>query len=221
MFDDLLGETLHPARVDYAAARRDWEAWFDAHPLPVNAALDARLAAPETRAGFLPVCRARGYFHLPTVEFACALAHALRRLPGPYLEVGAGQGALARAVRAAGVPLVATDGGGWWPDGSLPNVERRDLPDALAAYCPGTVLVVWPPRDSDWPAQLRAAPSVQAYLIVGDGPGGMTGDSATWAGAAGWRRAWLPRLGALGRCRLDADGARHTRVLRVRRVASP
>ncbi len=221
MFDDLLGETLHPARVDYAAARQGWETWFDAHALPANAALDARLAAPETRAGFLPVCRARGYYHIPTAEFVDALAGVLRSLPGPCLEAGAGQGTLARAVRAAGVPLIATDNGTWWPDGLPPDVERRDLADALAAHRPGTVLIVWPPRQSDWPARCRAAASVRAYLLVGDGPRGMTGDAATWAGAAGWRRASLPRLAALGRCRLDAEGGQYTRVLRVRRATMP
>ena len=150
--DTLLGETLAPARVDYATARGAWEAWFDAHPLPTNAALDERLAQAETRAGFLPVCRARGYYHLPTAEFVRALVRLLRSLPGPYLDVGAGQGAVARAVRAAGVPLIATDDGTWWPEGLPPDVERRDLANALTAHRPGTVLTVWPPRESDWPA---------------------------------------------------------------------
>lgn len=220
--DELLGETLTPARVDYDAALQGWEAWLDAHPLPTNAALDARLADPLTRAGFVPVCRTRGVFHLPTAEFVRALAAVLRRLPGPYLEVGAGQGTLARAVRAAGVPLIATDDGTWWPDGLPDDVERRDFAGALATHHPATVLAVWPPRVSDWPARFRAAGetplgSVRAYLLVGDGPRGMTGADAAWIVSAGWRTFSLPRLAALGRCRLDADGGRHTRVLLARR----
>ncbi len=217
MFDELLGETLTPARVDYTAARPQWEAWFDAHPAPTNGALDARLADAGTRVGFVPVCRARGYFHLPTAEFVAALAGALRRLPGPYLEVGAGQGALARAVRAVGVPLIAADDGAWWPDALPPDVARMDVQTALTHHAPGTALVVWPPRNTHWPALFRATGSVCAYLIIGEGAGGMTGDDAAWAEAAGWSRTWLPDLAALGRCRLDADGTHHTRVLLVRR----
>lgn len=221
MFDDLLGETLAPVRVDYVAARRAWETWFDAHPVPTNAALDARLMDAGTRPGFVPVCRTRGYFHIPTTEFAHALAAVLRRLPGPYVEVGAGQGTLAQAVNIAGTRLIATDDGTWWPDNPavhMAEVERAEVPAALATHTPGTVLAVWPPRDTDWPALFRASPSIQAYLLIGDGTGAMTGNTATWAGATGWRRVWLPHLAALGRCRLDADGTHHTRALLVRRV---
>jgi hypothetical protein len=217
-FDTLLGESLSPARVPYDAAGRAWAEWLAAQTLPANAALDARLAEPETRAGFVAVCRARGIYHLPTAEFVVALAHALRRLPGPYIEIGAGRGDLARAVRAAGVPLIATDDGSWWPDGLPNDVAQRDVAAALTHFQPGTVLCVWPPSGTDWPADLRACPTVRAYLIVGADPRGMTGDAATWSGATGWRRHWLPHLAALGRCRIDADGALHTRALLVRRA---
>lgn len=216
--DALLGETLAPARVSYEAARRDWEAWLDANPVPMNAALDARLADPGTRAGFVPVCRARGLFHIPTVEFVTSLARTLARLPGPSVEIGAGRGILARAVRAAGVPLIATDDGSWWPDGLPDDVARCDLAAALDRFQPGTVLCVWPPRGADWPAQFRAAPSVRAYLLIGDGPHGLTGSGATWNSASGWRRSSLPALAACGRCRLDADGPPQTQAMLVRRT---
>jgi hypothetical protein len=216
-FDALLSESLSPARVPYDAASRAWEEWLAAHPLPTNAALDARLAAPETRAGFVAVCRARGIFHLPTVEFVAALVALLRRLPGPYLEVGAGRGDLARAVRAAGVPLTGTDDGSWWPDGLPGDVACCAVATVVARYEPGTALCIWPPRGTNWPAQFRACPCVRAYLIIGADQRGMTGDAAAWAGAPGWRRTWLPRLAARSRCRLDAEGERHTRALLVRR----
>lgn len=215
--DALLGESLAPARVAYDAARREWEAWLAAHPLPANAALDARLAEPATRAGFVPLCRARGIYHLPTTEFVAALTALLRCLPGPWVEVGAGRGDLTRAIRAGGVPIIGTDDGTWWPGDAPDGVARCDVEDALARYRPATVLSVWPPRGTDWPARFRAAPSVRVYLLIGDGPRGMTGSEMSWAGAPGWRRRWLPRLAALGRCRLDAEGGRHTRVALVRR----
>ena len=215
--DALLGETLAPARVSYDAAMRDWEAWLAAHPLPTNAALDARLADPGTRAGFVALCRARGIYHFPTVEFVTALVSLLRRLPAPYLEAGAGRGDLARAIRAHGVPIVATDDGTWWPESLPDDVARCDVAAALARYQPGTVLCIWPPRGSDWPAIFRAASSVRSYLVIGDGPRGMTGSAETWTSTAGWHRRSLPHLATLGRCRLDADGALHTRALLVRR----
>ncbi len=213
----MLGESLSPARIPYDAAGRDWDAWLGTHPLPTNAALDARLADATTRAGFVAVCRERGIYHLPTVEFVVALARTLRRLPGPWLEVGAGRGDLAWAVRGAGVPIVATDDGSWWPAPLPDDVIRCDLHAALARFQPATVLCVWPPRGTDWPAMFRSCASVQAYLLIGDGSRGMTGNPATWAGDKGWRRHPLPRLAALGRCRLDAEGASHTHALLVRR----
>src|SRR5205823_5631208 len=146
---------LAPARVSYDVAVREWEAWFAAHLLPTNAALDARLADPATRAGFVPICRARGIYHLPTAEFVIALTAALRRLPGPWLEVGAGQGNLARAIRERGVPVIATDDGTWWPNPLPDDVARCDVAAALLRHRPGTVLCVWPPRDADWPALFR------------------------------------------------------------------
>jgi hypothetical protein len=219
--DALLGESLAPARVSYDAAMRDWEAWLAAYPLPTNAVLDARLADPGTRAGFVAFCRARGIYHFLTVEFVAALASRLRRLPAPYVEVGAGRGDLARALRANGLPIVATDDGAWWPDSLPDDVARCDVETALAHYHPGTVLAVWPPRMSDWPALFRAAPSLQSYLLVGDGPRGMTGNAAAWGEAPGWRHRWLPRLAALGRCRLDADGTPQTRTLLARRDDAP
>ncbi len=213
----MLGESLAPARIPYDAAGRDWDAWLDAHPLPTNAALDARLADATTRAGFVAACRERGIYHLPTVEFVAALAHALQRLSGLWLEVGAGRGDLARAVRNVGIPIVATDDGSWWPALLPDDVTRCDLHIALARFQPATVLCVWPPRDTDWPAVFRSDASVRAYLLIGDGPRGMTGLSTTWAGDKGWRCRWLPRIASLGRCRLDAEGAPHTRALLVRR----
>lgn len=216
--DTLLGESLTPPRVSYDAAGRDWTAWLAAHPLPTNAALDARLADPATRAGFVAVCRAAGIYHLPTVEFVSALARILKRLPEPWLEVGAGRGGLARALRAAGVPITATDDGAWWLDPLPPDVERCAITDALQCYQPRTTLCVWPPRGTNWPALFRAAPSVRAYLLIGDGPRGMAGDAASWESAAGWRRRALPQFAALGRCRLDAEGTFHTHALLVRRT---
>lgn len=218
--DTLLSESLAPARVPYDVALRDWEAWRAAHPLPTNADLDARLADPGTRAGFVTLCRSRGIYHLPTAEFVIALAALLRRLPAPCLEVGAGRGDLARAIRACGVPIVATDDGTWWEEDLPEDVARCDVSAALESYRPGTVLSVWPPRATDWPARFRAAPSVRAYLLIGDGARGMTGGAAAWAGAAGWRCRWLPRLAALGRCRLDAGGRTHTRTLLFRYLMS-
>ncbi|MDQ6833311.1 MAG: hypothetical protein M3008_07930 [Chloroflexota bacterium] len=216
--DTLLSESLAPARVSYDAAGLDWIVWLSAHPLPTNAVLDARLADPTTRAGFVAFCRTQGIYHLPTVEFVSALAGILKRLLEPWLEVGAGRGSLTRALRAAGVPITATDDGAWWPDPLPDDVERCAITDALQRYQPRTALCVWPPRETNWPALFRAVPSVHAYVLIGDGPRGMTGDAASWSGALGWRRRALPRLAALGRCRLDADGPLHTHALLVHRA---
>ncbi|MFQ5895791.1 MAG: hypothetical protein ACE5JJ_08275 [Nitrospinota bacterium] len=68
------------------------------------------LRACERGEGWLPHCIERGIFVLPTRELAEALAGVIRTLaPRLLLEVGAGRGALARALRECGAQLIATD----------------------------------------------------------------------------------------------------------------
>src|SRR5207247_924817 len=83
----------------------------------------------------------------------------------PVLEVGAGRGDLARALRERGLPVVATDDGSWldgrrsWP-GALPtDVEPLPYATALARYQPGIVLCAWMPLGEDWTPAFRPRPA--------------------------------------------------------------
>jgi hypothetical protein len=110
---------------------------------------------------------------------------------GPVLEIGAGLGTLGRLLRAAGVDCISTDAKPWKRD---TEVEAMDAEAALSAYPGRTVLCAWPDYQSGWLTDLlaRFAPG-QHLLLVGEGPGGCTGDDALFEVLAGWTRKPMPR----------------------------
>ncbi len=160
-----------------------------------------------------------------TREFVEALAARLRASSGaPVLEVGAGRGDLARALRGCGVPVVATDEGSWldgrlrWPRGVPEGVERLDYRAALARYRPGIVLCSWMPQGEDWTPAFRACPGVREYVLIGEEPGGSTGTRASFEAPPPWRRASLDGIARHGFTRNPDRGFR-TAVYRFWRAA--
>lgn len=183
--------------------------------LPPEVMLRAALGAcGRGTARLMPLDWGRRHFvhQFLTREFVVDLAAFLERSPGPVLEVGAGRGDLARALRRWGVPIIATDGGSsldgrlQWPRGVPDDVELLSYTAALARYRPACVLCAWMPLGEDWTPAFRACPSVRAYLLIGEGPGGCTGSAAAFQVAPGWKRTKLVRLGARGLTR-NADRA--------------
>lgn len=90
------------------------------------------------------------------------------------LEVGAGNGALTHFLRTEiqqleveGVTLVATDQGSPSISPVLP-VEELGYKEALGTYNPDIVLASWMPYGHDWTYAMRATPSVQEYILIGD-----------------------------------------------------
>jgi hypothetical protein len=150
-----------------------------------------------------------------TREFVDALADHLHSLnAAPVLEVGAGQGDLARHLRSRGVPIVATDDGSWldgrygWPQGLPADVVRLAYTDALRQYQPATVLCCWMPFGEDWTPAFRACPSVRAYVLVGEALGGSTGTRQAYSAPEPWRRESLDAIAALGITRNVEYGSR-------------
>jgi hypothetical protein len=102
----------------------------------------ARLAVEERGEGWLLHCEREGIFQFPTAEWVDALAWTISSLGAERpVEVGAGRGALGRALRERGTPLILTDpqGAGAGPHGAC-GVEALDAPTALSRHQPDFVL---------------------------------------------------------------------------------
>lgn len=158
-------------------------------PLPYAAAI-GRLAAEELREGWLVFCEQQGVYQLPVIEWLDALAEEISGLaPRTPVEVGTGDAAIGRALRAGGVNLRLTD-----PAGGC-GVEPLDARGALAAYAPDFVFSCWLPFDSGAERLILRAPSLRWYLAVAQTGPGYAGGEALWS-APGWRAR---ELGAVNR----------------------
>ena len=102
------------------------------------------------------------------------------------LEVGAGCGALAHhlAARLHGWARVVATDNGREPAAAATNVERVervDAEEALRRHAPQLVLCSWHPSGLDWTREMRSAPSVIEYVLLGEADGSTCGDGwATW-----------------------------------------
>ena len=196
--------------------------------LPEEAAVQSLLAACGAGAARLvPLEWGRQHFvhQFLTREFVEALAARLRASGGaPVLEVGAGRGDLARALRGRGAPVIATDEGAWldgrrrWPRGLPADVEPLDYRAALERHRPAVVLCSWLPQGEDWTPAFRACPSVREYILIGEEPGGSTGTRASFDAPPPWRRTALDDVARAGITR-DAERAFRTAVYRFSRSA--
>ena len=107
--------------------------------------------------------------------------------PAGVVELGAGTGYWARLLHDRGVDVVAYDR---WPPGSGANhfvdddvawyPVRAGDQGMVAAHAERTLLLVWPTWNETWPADAAAefhSAGGTTLVFVGEGPGGLTGDS--------------------------------------------
>lgn len=123
-------------------------------------------------------------YGIPTDEALDAIAAAS---PAGVVELGAGTGYWARLLHDRGVDVVAYDR---WPPGTGNNrfvddwvawfpVQAGDE-HGLVAHAERTLLPVWPTWNEAWPGDAVAAihrAGGTTLVFVGEGPGGLTGDS--------------------------------------------
>lgn len=191
-----------------------WRAWLLRYywnaPVPPTSAAVATVAAEHPLSS---LCDDLPLYQLWTQESVAALAawirgHGLKRV----VEVGAGDGRLARWLRPL-VPdttLVATDSGAWRTIHPLAPVERCDARLAPRAYDADAVVSSWMPYGVDWTPAWRRAPSVRAYVLIGEGPFGCVGRESAWAPAPGWTVDDLVGFERHAWCRTDAHHPSHS-----------
>lgn len=124
-------------------------------------------------------------FEIWTAEYIDALAaHLAARLqdgPGVVLEIGAGDGYLAKflrdRLRAKEISVYATDIDS--PEDGA-EVEALECEQALLAYQPDVVISSWMPDCTEWTGGFRATPTVEEYIVIG--APALCGTRLTWEG---------------------------------------
>lgn len=102
--------------------------------------------------------------------YSLALVEALSRMIASRicLEIGAGDGTLARFMKAQGVRIVATDNHSWESSMTYPDwVIELDACEALKSCSPEVVICSWPPAQNDFERFVFNTPSVQLYIVIG------------------------------------------------------
>lgn len=118
------------------------------------------------RKRLMPLVQPRGIYCF----YSQALIEALTEMIASRscLEIGAGDGTLARFLKNRGVQLTATDNHGWSQAVQYPEwVVKLDAREALSAYTPEVVICSWPPSQNDFERDVFITPSVQLYIVIG------------------------------------------------------
>lgn len=127
-------------------------------------------------------------YGIPSGEALALIADAS---PDGVVELGAGTGYWARLLHDRGVDVVAYD---LRPPDDGANESFDAAPswfpvrpggfDAVGVHPERTLLLVWPTWDESWPGDAAAcfhAAGGRRLVFVGEGPGGLTGDSVLHA----------------------------------------
>ena len=84
------------------------------------------------------------------------------------LEVGAGDGTLAKFLKNAGINIIATDDHSWSHKISFNNeVIRMSAAEALGKFSPTVVLCSWPPPGNTFERLIFGTNSVTTYVVIG------------------------------------------------------
>lgn len=114
----------------------------------------------------MPLVQPRGiycFYSQELISELCALIGG--RL---CLEIGAGDGTLARFLADKGIQICATDDYSWRHAIEYPQtVERLNAKQALVKYQPQAVICSWPPPGNAFEQKIFSARSVELYIVIG------------------------------------------------------
>lgn len=98
------------------------------------------------------------------------------------LEIGAGDGTLARFLAEKGVRVRATDDHSWNHAIQYPEtVERLGAKQALVKYQPECVICSWPPAGNTFEQKIFSTRSVELYIVIGSRHGFASGNWHSYA----------------------------------------
>jgi hypothetical protein len=118
------------------------------------------------RKRLMPLVQPKGIYCFYSRELIDALAKIIRGRK--CLEIGAGDGTLARFLKERGLQLIATDSHGWDKAVQYPEwVLKLGAKEALSASKPEVVICSWPPAQNDFERHVFNTASVQMYIVIG------------------------------------------------------
>jgi hypothetical protein len=160
--------------------------------VPSHEQVLAELAETEMAEGWLARCEDAGQYVALNAPFVRTLAGVLQALgAAPVLEVCAGDGSLAAALRYSGVEVIATDVQP--PTHALTSVEPISADEALRRYRPRVVLGSFVPVDADVDQRVLDSPEVWEYVVLNARLGGEFGAPCLWT-HGGWTRTPLGKV---------------------------
>ena len=114
----------------------------------------------------MPMAESHGVYCFYSKDFVTGLAELIG--DSSCLEIAAGDGALARFLRARGTNVVATDDYSWSHRVTFPgDVEKLDALAALQKHTPRIVICSWPPAKNTFERHVFEADSVDRYILIG------------------------------------------------------
>jgi hypothetical protein len=144
----------------------------------------------------MPLVGPRGIYCFYTRELVRALTHLVDGRA--CIEIAAGDGTLARFLRAAGTPVAASDDRSWshvvrYPD----DVEDASAATALARTRPAVVLCSFPPPGNDFERLVFETASVELYVVITSRHRFAAGDWSAYEAQGGFEWEASPELARL------------------------
>lgn len=153
-----------------------------------------------------PLLWQRSYL-MPLVErqgiycfYSRALVRGLAELIDgrPCLEIGAGDGTLARFLAAEGVDVVATDDFSWGQHVTYPkDVRQTPAREALRTFRREVVLCSWPPPGNPFERLVFQARQVRRYVVIGSRERAAASNWQAYEEQEAFERREEPRLSRL------------------------
>jgi hypothetical protein len=114
----------------------------------------------------MPLVQPKGIYCFYTKELVRELCALIGKRS--CIEIGAGDGTLARFLLAEGVRIRATDNHSWTHTIKFPeDVENLDARRALEKYQPQAAICSWPPPGNNFEQKVFSARSIEIYIVIG------------------------------------------------------
>ena len=121
----------------------------------------------------MPLVNKKGIYCFYSWQLVKALARLVKGKR--TIEIAAGDGTLARFLRAAGAEVSASDDQSWQTFVAYPaEVEKLGANESLAKYAPEAVVCSWPPAGNSFEARVFDCASVKLYIVIGGPDAGNT-----------------------------------------------